>query len=664
MKTLYALLTLVLSVTFAAQAQDKRVSPNKEQFIQREAASFARMQHADGVESDGRYDATYYRLELKITTNPQYVRGVVLMKAKSLQAGLATAILDLTTVLTVDSVKFNGTLTGFTHAANTLTVTLTVPPGLNESFDVTVYYRGVPPSTGFGSFTFDTHGSGQPWVYTLSEPYGARDWWPCKDHPSDKADSADILITCDSTLKAGANGVLVSALNNGDGTKTYHWQERYPITTYLIMLAMSDFAEFTTWFPYAPGDSMPIVHYVLPEHLASAQTAFAQTDEMLDIFSYLFGLYPFVAEKYGHAEFGWGGAMEHQTMTSITYPFAEDVIAHELAHQWFGDMISPARWADIWLNEGFASYCEALYMEQAYGTSEYWSVINTDLNLAKMATGTLYVQDTTSVGSLFNWYRSYKKGSSVLHMLRHVLGDSLFFASMYAYANDPQFRHGTATTPGFRDACEGVSGMDLDYFFNEWVFGESYPRYTYSWISTPTDSGYRVSVHISQATYTSNPTYFTMPVDFKLTASGWDTTVVLFNNAQSQDFVITHLSHAPTSGQLDPNNWILRNTTLVDTEGNPVNPYRFVLHPNYPNPFNAGTTIEYELAEESDVRLTVYNLLGQKVRTLVSTHLWRGSHTTAWDGLDDRGRIVASGVYLYRLEASQRIQTRKMLMLK
>lgn len=609
--------------------------------------------------SDLNIDVKYYKLNISITTSPNYLRGVVTMRARSVVGNLTSVTLDLMNPMTVDSVKTGNTMLLFAQQPTTVTITLDRSYGNGELVMMDIYYRGVPGSSGFGSFTFSTH-AGTPWVYTLSEPYGAKDWWPCKDHPSDKADSVDIWVTVDSTFKVGSEGKLVAVINNGNGTKTHQWAERYPISTYLVSMAITNFSEFTNWFRYTPTDSMPVLNYVLPEHLANAQTNLPRTIDMLTIYSARYGLYPFITEKYGHSEFGWGGGMEHQTMTSLN-GFSESLVAHELAHMWYGDMITCATWPNIWLNEGFATYSVAVYYEGKYGFPNYTSYINSQMSSARNAVGTIYVQDTSTTSTLFNSNLVYAKGASVLHMLRHVLGDSAFFRSMRAYAFDPRFRFGVATTENFKEVCETVSGVSLGYFFNEWIYGEKYPRYTYSWRAIPdTNGGYTVPIRIQQTTGTTNPPFFTMPVDFRLAGTGLDTTFRLWNNSADQYFQV-HVPVLPTTGQFDPNNWILKTATVasIGDDGSSGAPSSYRLDQNYPNPFNPSTTIRYGLPHNSYVTVTVYNTLGQQIAQLVNEQQQAGFYDVVL-----RGDGLTSGVYFYTLRAGDFVQTKKLVVMK
>jgi aminopeptidase N len=393
------------------------------------------------------FDVTYYRLELKVLTQPNFLKGKVTITGICRTGNALTLTFDLMDNMSVDSVLVNSQARSFIKQSNSFVISLSHPSTSGEVLSIDIFYEGLPVPTGFGSFIFGSHNS-IPWVYSLSEPYGAKDWWPCKDDPSDKADSADIIITCDSTLKVGSQGILVSVTDNGDGTATHYWKERYPIASYLISVAITNYVQFSNWFRYSDTDSMEILNYVLPEHYSDALQNLPHVVDMLEIYSGLLGMYPFIEEKYGHAEFSGGGAMEHQTMTS-TVTFNEDVISHELAHQWFGDMITCQTWADLWLNEGFAEYCSALYRERQYGISSYWAYMNIRFDQAKLANGVIGIPDLSNVRSLFNPNRMYSKGASVLHMLRHVLGDSTFFRSIYAYANNPALKFHTFFKNGF-----------------------------------------------------------------------------------------------------------------------------------------------------------------------------------------------------------------------
>jgi aminopeptidase N len=605
--------------------------------------------------SDPRIHVTYYRLRLTLSPSTEYLTGDVSAQVVCVCESLSTVQFDLAGSMTVDSVTSGGINLPFSQFLQGFQIQLDRTYRKGEILTLDTHYKGAPAATGFGSFE-STSVDDVPWVWTLSEPYGARDWWPCKDDNSDKADSLDMIVTVPSGLKVGSNGRLVSTQVNGDGTTTFHWSERYPIAAYLVSLAATDYAEIDDWFRYSPSDSMPILNYVLPQTLSGGLGALAETSSMLRVFSDAYGLYPFIREKYGHAQFGWGGAMEHQTMTS-TSNFAEATISHELAHQWFGDMITCANWPNLWLNEGFAVFSESLFLERTRGAAAYAAHIGDVMNNALNASGTLYAQDTSTVASLFDFDRVYAKGAWTLHMLRHVLGDSVFFRAMRAYAADPRFRFRSATTEGFRDVCESVSGEDLGYFFDEWVYGEGYPRYTYRLSSDPGPGGYAVTLTLLETGSTAATTFFRMPVDIRFVGAANDTTVTVMHTASGQKFTF-QLPFPPLSVEIDPGRWILREITA------PALPQAYSLAQNYPNPFNPGTSVSFTLPHRSDVKLTVYDPLGREVTVLARGQFEAGTHTVHWEGTDRRGNHVASGTYFCHLRAGDFAETRAMLLVR
>ncbi|MCJ7497302.1 MAG: dockerin type I domain-containing protein [candidate division Zixibacteria bacterium] len=505
------------------------------------------------------FDAIYYGLDLKIDVSTEIIYGAVTMQAKSKVTSLNTVALDLYDNMIADSIKMGTTNLSYTHSTDLINITLNRTYALDENFLLTVYYHGHPVEGGFQAFDFSYHGSpSMPIISSLSEPYFARTWWPCKDHPSDKADSADINVTIPSNLIVASNGVLRAVIDNGNGTKTYKWHESYPITTYLISVAISNYQIFSDYYHYSPADSMEVRYFVYPENYPQAVANYGVTVGAIGFFAETFGEYPFVAEKYGMAQFPWSGAMEHQTCTSILSSWYDSyVIVHELSHQWWGDYITCGSWHHIWLNEGFATYCEALYYEHLYGTSYYHSYMN---NYDYAGGGTIYVQDTTDVYEIFSGL-VYDKGGWVLHMLRHVVGDSTFFDILRSYYADPRFANKSALTEDFQEVCESVSGMDLDWFFQEWIYGTYRPNYRVSWMYENLGGTYRAYLHIDQI-QTTPPLIFTMPIDVTIYSQQGENTFVVFNNQRSQDFQFD-VQYQPTSLVVDKDKWVLRYLSNV-----------------------------------------------------------------------------------------------------
>lgn len=679
---LVSLASLTLCLSAAAQV------PNKAYFERMHQVTRAALQkeQAAGIKkisatlpnkpsSDPSVDAVYYDLNLTITTAPNNLAGSVTGVFRSKIDGLQQAILhfDAREGLTPWSAfSVSGNAASWTHANWLLTVQLDRAYNAGETFQITVNYSGVPRSGGLKGFGFDTNAYGNLVISTLSEPYLARTWWPCIDDPDDKADSVRISITVPQNLIAASNGLLVAETNNGNGTKTFVWKENYPITTYLVSLAISNYATFGDQFEYAPGQFMPITHYVYPAQLAAAQTAFATLPNMLRIYSDLFGMYPFVKEKYGHAVFEWGGAMEHQTLTSIggVSTSWEYTYAHELAHQWFGNLVTCQNWGDIWLNEGFATYCEALYVEQRYGRQAYRDYQVAGLgSMSSWARDAIYRYSTDEPWYIFR-LTVYEKGGWVLHMLRRVLGDSVFMKILHDYPNDPAFKFNTATTEQFRDFCEQASGQDLDWFFQQWIYEPYYPIYNWGYAYQATPAGHELFLQIEQKQASVSPDYdhvYKMPIDLEIVYADLTTEkITIWDSLLVQTYAVP-LDTAPLVVRFDPESWVLKEArkvpvTGIEDPGDAVPSFR--LAQNYPNPFNPETIIPYELPEAGWVELTIYNTLGERVYAFAPVFQAAGNHNVKWEGRNEAGAMLASGVYVYRLKMAGHAQVRKMILLR
>lgn len=588
-------------------------------------ATLANYQSGAAYPGDSAIDVTYYGLDLRLTHTPAYLNGAVTIILKAKSANTTRFFLDAQPQLTIDSVTSAGRKLTFTRETNRVQITPTQSLSAGQALNLTVYYQGNPASlNGFGSFSFATHGpTNAPVIWSLSEPYGASDWFPSKDTPADKADSSAVAITADKQFVSVSNGKLIGTTDNPDGTRTYRWRNSYPIAQYLISLAMTNYEQYDTPFTYG-GQTMPVNHYIYPETLPTIRTNLDLTPGMLRVFSDLFGPYPFFREKYGHAQFGWGGGMEHQTISSMG-AWNSSIIAHELAHQWFGDKITCRDWQNIWLNEGFASYAEALYAESTSGQPGYTASMNAFMNRARSAVGTLYVQNIANVDNIFNSNRTYSKGATVLHMLRGILGNDTFFRAMKAYATAPNLAYGTAVTEDFQGIVEQVSGQKLDYFFKEWVYGESFPTYTVSWQENSSTGKPGVQVRLQQAAKT-NPVSFTMPVQMRVQSAAGDTLVTVFNNQSDQTFTLPAKGQ-PTGVLLDPNNLILKtvtSTTMVvtATEEPATNPLTV-----FPNPAVDNLTIRFSSPKAGYTTINLFSLLGQTSLRLTGVPVKIGAQT-------------------------------------
>lgn len=646
-----ALLILITPFTFPQSG--------KESCILGKTAQFNRLKKLVEVNypGDPKYDVKYYKLDLTINHTSQTISGNITCNAKVVQSNVTEIYYDFINSMIVDSVLFNGNNTSFSRGTNTVVVQTNTSLNQGDDFTTVVYYHGTPASGGFGSFEFSSQG-GNPLIWSLSEPYGAKDWWVVKDTPADKADSADIWLTVSTSLTPVSNGNLMEVVNNGNGTHTYKWHVSYPIAPYLVSLAITNYALYTNYYHYSPTDSMPVTHYLYPSSLNSNIPQLNKTPGMIEIFAERFGEYPFINEKYGHAQFGWGGGMEHQTISSMG-GFGDGLIAHELAHMWYGDNITCKDWHHIWLNEGFATMGEGLIYEAWNGKAAYNSYIADEMYYAKFASGTIYVQDISSEWEIFNSYRTYSKACVVLHMLRGIVGDSTFFNILRTYSYDPSVAYGNAVTEDFQAIAENVSGLDLNYFFQQWIYGVNYPTYSVVWSKNSLGGNlYDLALKITQSS-NSNPSFFTMPIQIKVNSSTGDTIITVFNNAQVQNFNLT-VANEPISITVDPNNWILKtiNSVVVGIEDE-MQPQTFSLEQNYPNPFNPVTKIKFTLASNEYTTLKVYDIIGKEISTLVNNQMEKGHYEINFDASN-----LPSGVYLYTLNAGGYKETRKMILMR
>jgi aminopeptidase N len=519
------------------------------------ARSLALSQPRDNNQPD--YDVTMYDVAIRVNDTSEVIYGIVTMTAASTIDGLTQVEIDLQADMVVDSVKSSAGPRVYSRAGDLITAILNGSLDTGEQFDLTFYYHGHPTEGGFQGFTFDTHG-GSPMISSLSEPYFARSWWPCKDRMDDKADSFNIAITVDTSMYVGSNGTLDSTVAHGDNTHTFFWSVRYPMVTYLFSVAIHDYSVwYDEWVYNNEQDTMPLVHAIYPDWLDYSYSHYDVTPYVLTVLSDQFGLYPYPEEKYGHANFEWGGGMEHQTMTSMgasSFGFSEPVVVHEATHQWWGDMITCESWSHIWLNEGWASYGEALYYEVKDGPAAYHSYMN---SMAYSGGGTIYVYDTTAVWTIFHSGLSYDKGSWVCHMLRGVLGDEAFFDGIEAYYNS-QYKFGAATTEEFRDVFELSSGVELDWFFEDWIYGTYRPYYRYRYFQEPSDTG-GVDVYLRvEQTQTTTPQVFRTPIDFVFEfASAPDETVTLRPDERVKMFKL-NFDETVTLFSCDPDDWVLK----------------------------------------------------------------------------------------------------------
>lgn len=556
MKKLFVAFMLFASA-FAVSAQEFNPLSNLNNhpygFEMRQAEKFL-MGNSKGVGDN--YDVKYHRFVWTIDPDTSYIAGSVTTYFVTSVSGFTTISFELSSLLTVDSVKYGGNNVSSMHASDQLDISLgvTLPSGRLDS--VTIYYQGNPGAgAGFGSFIKDAH-NGTPIIWTLSEPYGSRDWWPCKSILSDKIDSIDLFVTTPQAYRVASNGLLMSETLQGSD-KTFHWRHRYPIAAYLIAIAVTNYSVYSDYVPLG-ADTLEMLNYVYPENLVAFQAGTHFQVEVLQLYDSLFGEYPYIKEKYGHAQFGWGGGMEHQTMSFVINE-GFDLLAHEMAHQWFGDKVTCNSWHDIWVNEGFATYCQGITLQTAWG-GVWWPVWLQQriTDITALPDGSVYCYDTTQVSNVFDWRLSYQKGAMVLHMLRWIMGDDAFFQGMKNIMADPLLAYGYAGTADIQRNFETTSGMNLDEYFTDWIYRQGHPVYT---ISNLIQSDSTVQVTIQQIPSHNSVSYFELPVPLWFKSTTHDT-ILVFNNTFSGQTFTAEPGFIPDSIFFDPE---LKLLAVLDT---------------------------------------------------------------------------------------------------
>ncbi len=668
MRLLSLLVLTCFALPAAAQVVPYTLPPTASPFAPAHAADLWRLNESllkgraaqkalqqDGGETPGMalYDVTWYDLFLTLAPAGHLLTGEVTVRATVTGPVLQDLDLHLADNLTVSAVRAGATPLGFVHANGVLTVDLGRNYLQGEALEVVVAYAGDPQGDAFGW----SNVGGQDLIWTLSEPYGARTWWPCKDLNSDKADGADIRVRVPANLTVASNGKLMSQ-QSGGGQTTYHWRESFPICTYLISLAAHPYVVYSDWYVSAAGDSLEIRNFAIPFYEQQARNGYAQVPQMIAAFAEGFGEYPFMGEKYGHAHFPWGGGMEHQTCSSMSYNwYAQTFVAHELSHQWWGDMITCKTFHDIWLNEGFATWAEAYWREQSEGPAAYYE----EMEAARYTgAGTIYVEDPSDFGGIFSYALSYLKASWVVHMLRGVLGDEDFFAGLAAYR--AQFAYGAASTEDLQAVLEQVSGRDLGPFMQQWIHGEYYPQYQYSVVISPHGDDSLAQVNITQVQ--TNAGVFTMPIQLAFYGpDGWIYRTVE-NDRRAQNYSLI-LPGTVWVMEFDQGNWILCEKMPVNPTTAPLPAADGLRLAAAPNPFNPATQLSFTLARTSVVELAIFDARGRRVRALAAGETFAaGRHDLRWDGCDAAGRAVAAGAYLARLRAGDEVEIQKLTLAK
>lgn len=581
MRNVYLLcLSIFAFHTFSAQNKNENIE--KKGLIDKEMKSYAAKMNAGNINPNTlNYDLQYQRMDVSIDPAVHNISGSVTSHFKPNQA-MSSIYFDLNINMFATQFIYHGqNLVGQQFSSNELKIDFpnTLPANVLDS--ITIQYHGAPSLANNAFFT-NTQG-GNAVLSTLNEPYGAQDWFPTKQSLNDKIERFDIKVTTPAQYSVASNGKLMSETILGNGQKRTFWRTQYPVTTYLIALSITNFVKINDTMGTPP---FPFVNYIYPSTNANAGSManIEWTKTVMNTFENYFGTYPFRNEKYGHMEFTAGGGMEHQTMSSMGY-WSKQLIAHELAHQWFGDKVTCGAWNDIWLNEGFATFGEHVaYEKLVMSNADFMNYLLSEKNYITSSTGgSVYVADANlgSVGTIFNGRLTYSKGGYVVRMMKWILGDTVFYQALKDYHARPNLAYNYVRTSDLNASFLTSTGKDFTEFFNDWIYGQGYPTYDIRWKQT----GNQVTFKASQTQSHSSVSFFEMPLPIKVTGTGGQTAFFALNNTSNNQYFNETVSFPIANVQfnyeyqiLEKNSTVSQDNTLLSTTD--FNKEEFGIYPN------------------------------------------------------------------------------------
>ncbi len=569
-----------LCTIISLQAQERYCKSTTE-IAEAEMQAHQRLAENSGLSlASGNFNVHYYRCEWNIDPANYYISGSVTSYFKMSQSG-ASITFDMSSTLAVDSVKMRNTKLVNSRNGNTVIINLPSTYSVGKNDSVSIFYKGAPGNTGFGSFVNSSH-AGKKVMWTLSEPYGARDWWPCRNGLDDKVDSIDIIVKHPTQYMLSSIGIQKNKTTTGKTAATY-FSHRYPVATYLVAIAVTNYSTFSKTVKLNSGN-LSLINYVYPENETSFQNDNIYIENAMKLFDSVWVAYPFRKEKYGITQFGWGGGMEHQT-NSFVVSSSEGLNAHELAHQWFGDKITTGSWSDIWLNEGFATYnADYLYNEKYHPETVIPNAKGDRDYITITPNGSVYVDDTSSVNRIFDGRLSYAKGAFALRTLRYTIGDRNFFLGIRKYMRDKNLVYGFARTADLQRNLEAVSGLDLDYFFNQWIYGQGYPKFNITWKQTGTGAA---TITVNQTSSHNSVPFYKVKLPVLFSNGSQEKIIDLDVQSNGQSFTVSP-GFAATALTIDPDAYVLSKGNSVSRLSSPEE----IVFAVTPNPFKDFINLE------------------------------------------------------------------------
>lgn len=609
MKNFYILPFALLSLQVFAQ----RENIDRKGIIDSETGRYAKMLNYNVNPNTLNYDLRYQRLELDLDPAQFFVKGTVTSHFVP-NTAINSIYFDLSHGLTISEVKYHGNNLNFSQLS-TKEVKIDFPSTLPTATldSLSIKYSGIPDSAGSASDAFTvSNQDGTPVLFTLSEPYGAQEWFPTKQSLNDKIDKLDLVITTPAQYSVAGNGKLFSENFIAGNKKVTFWQTNYPIPAYLVALGITNYTKLNDTMGTPP---FPFVNYLYPS-AANNPSVIANinwTKEIMNIFEQYFGPYPYRNEKYGHMQFGWNGGMEHSTMSSMG-SFGKGLIAHELAHQWFGDKVTCGSWNDIWLNEGFATYGEHLANEKLrLNYTEFMDFLGYEMDyITSSPGGSVYVDDANlgSIGTVFSSRLSYAKGGYVLRMMKWILGEEQFYQALKDYHNRPNLAYNYAVTNDLKSSVLQSTGKDLTQFFNDWIFGQGYPTYQIKW-SQGSDQALRLKV--SQTQSHSSVSFFSLPLPIKVIGTNGQTAYFAPENTINEqsfsipvNFTIADVIFNYEKQIVTRNSLVTRDDAILATDKAMVSQVKL-----YPNPVKNQLAVK---GIQKDQPFEIINTAGQVMK--------------------------------------------------
>jgi aminopeptidase N len=614
MKKNSSLLIVFNFITILLFGQENATSCSK-QTKQHNLLKTATLNASQIVETE-KYDVHFYSLNLNMTNTSSYLSGTAEIHAKA-NTNLDSALFELYPSMIISEVRVNGLVVNFSRIGTA--VKAPVNSSANQNFVIEISYSGNPPTAqtnplGGSGMTAGTSPSwGNKVVWSLSEPFSAYEWFPCKQSLRDKADSSFVAVTVPDTCKAGSNGVLINTVPLGNGFTRYEWKNKHAIDYYLISVAVAKYIEYSFYAnPVGAPNPILIQNFFSdnPQSFIYFEDEINETGDFIELFYDLYGPYPFEDQKYGHCMAPIGGGMEHQTMTTQG-SFSKGLTAHELAHQWWGNSVTCASWSDIFINEGFASYSEYVMLENLYPAEKAQHMLDVHDNILSQTGGSVWFSDTLNENRIFNGRLSYDKGSGIIHSIRYLMNnDSLFFAGLREFQND--FKDSVARGIDLRNKMQEISGINYTPFFEQWYFGEGYPTYSIRWKQIGQDLLLELKHTASKPSVT--PT-FTNPIDLRFIRQGMSDTLIRFDVASnSQQFYISNFGTLSSTITVDPQNWIINNIGTIIQDNSLVNLTEVNENSTaltiVPNPNNGIFTIGNQ---QANCWVSVFNMQGKNI---------------------------------------------------